>query len=161
MFDQAESGRDASDKKPVETKEKLACERKETIMTALDELRQYPTVDALKPALRRLCEKFGRIARLDVLTAVHEGTRQAICFLKLDSLEKEQILMKTLGVGRFGGEIVFVLDLNVALPSEDEGPSSQWAEFQDFDVPAYQASEAVGKTRIPLNRPGFHGGQLV
>ncbi len=105
-------------------------------MTALDELKQYSTVDALKPALRRLCEKFGRIARLDVLTAAHEGTRQAICFLKLQSEEKEQILMKTLGVGRFGGEIVFVLDLNGDMFGEDEGPSSQWAEFQDFDLPA-------------------------
>ena len=104
-------------------------------MTALDELKQYPTVDALKPALKRLCEKFGRIARLDVLTAVHEGTRQAICFLKLQSQEKEQILMKTLGVGRFGGEIVFVLDLHGDAPSDDAGPSSQWAEFQDFDAP--------------------------
>ncbi|MEO7952470.1 MAG: hypothetical protein ABIR35_00025, partial [Polaromonas sp.] len=109
---------------------------RETMMTALDELKQYPSVDALKPALRRLCERFGLIARLDVLTAVHEGTRQAICFLKLDSQEKEQVLMKTLGVGRFGGEIVFVLDLNMEMHSEDEGPSSQWAEFQEFDLPA-------------------------
>lgn len=113
-------------------------------MTALDELRQYPTVDALKPALRRLCEKFGRIARLDVLTAVHEGTRQAICFLKLESQEKEHALMTTLGVGRFGGEIVFVLDLDVASACDDAGPSSQWAEFQEFEAPVYLKSEAVG-----------------
>lgn len=117
------------------------------MMTALDELRQYSTVEALKPALRTLCEKFGRIVRLDVLTAVHEGTRQAICFLKLESLEKEQNLMKALGVGRFGGEIVFVLDFN-APPCEDDGPSSQWAEFQDFDGPDHRASEAVGKKRM-------------
>ena len=123
-------------------------------MTALDELRQYPTVDALKPALRRLCEKFGRIARLDVLTAVHEGTRQAICFLKLESTEREHTFMTTLGVGRFGGEIVFVLDLNDPLAGEDEGPSSQWAEFQDFDTPApaYQVCETAGKKRIHLPR---------
>ena len=118
-------------------------------MTALDELKQYPTVDALRPALRRLCEKFGRITRLDVLTAVHEGTRQAICFLQLESQEKELILMKTLGVGRFGGEIVFVLDLNADMDSEDEGPSSQWAEFHDFDVPA-DAPES-GRHRIPAD----------
>jgi hypothetical protein len=83
--------------------------------------------------LQRLCGKFGRIARLDVLTAMHEGTKQAICFLRLDSTEKEQVLMKALGVGRFGGEIVFVVDLHAPVASEDEGPSSEWAESQDFE----------------------------
>lgn len=121
-------------------------------MTALDELRQYPTVDALTPALRRLCEKFGRIARLDVLTAVHEGTRQAICFLKLESQEKERALMTTLGVGRFGGEIVFVLDLNGCVADEDAGPSSQWAEFHDLDVPDFQKSEVIRKKPPSLRR---------
>ena len=118
-------------------------------MTALDELKQYPNVEALRPALRRLCEKFGRITRLDVLTAVHEGTRQAICFLQLDSQEKELVLMKTLGVGRFGGEIVFVLDLNTDMDSEDEGPSSRWAEFQDFDSPADAHEARQHRTRAP------------
>lgn len=82
--------------------------------------------------MQRLCGTFGRIARLDVLTAMHEGTKQAICFLRLDSTEQEQVLMKALGVGRFGGEIVFVVDLHAPVASEDEGPSSQWAEFDDF-----------------------------
>jgi hypothetical protein len=101
-------------------------------MNALEQLRHCPDVITLKPALRQLCEKFGRIANLDVLTAMHEGTKQAICFLRLDSPEKEDALMKTLGVGRFGGEVVFVVDLNVPATSEDDGPSSQWAEFEDF-----------------------------
>lgn len=98
-------------------------------MSALDTLRHCPDVATLKPALHRLCETFGRVARLDVLTAVHEGTRQAICFLRLDSPEQEQALMQTLGVGRFGGEIVFVVDLNSAVDKEVQGPSSQWVEF--------------------------------
>ncbi|OGA94938.1 MAG: hypothetical protein A3E79_05360 [Burkholderiales bacterium RIFCSPHIGHO2_12_FULL_61_11] len=102
-------------------------------MNAIEELRQCPDVATLKPALRKLCEKFGRIASLDVLTAMHEGTKQAICFLRLDSPEREEELMKTLGVGRFGGEVVFVIDLNVPLTSQDAGPSSQWAEFEDFE----------------------------
>jgi hypothetical protein len=101
-------------------------------MNALDELGHCPDIATLKPALERLCGRFGQVARLDVLTAIHEGTRQAICFLRLDSPEKEQVLMKTLGVGRFGGEIVFVVDLNVPMTSESAGPSSQWAEFEDF-----------------------------
>ncbi|NMM07536.1 RNA-binding protein [Polaromonas sp.] len=81
-------------------------------MNALDDLRQCPDVATLKPALQKLCEKFGKIARLDILTAMHEGTKQAICFLRLDAPDKEVALMKALGVGRFGGEIVFVVNLD-------------------------------------------------
>lgn len=99
-------------------------------MNALDILRQCPDVATLKPALYRLCENFGRVARLDVLTAIHEGTRQAICFLKLESPEKEQTLMQTLGVGRFGGEIVFVVDLCALVSHGRQGVASQWAEFE-------------------------------
>lgn len=71
-------------------------------MNALEKLGHCPDVATLKPALQRLCEKFGQVERLDVLTAIHQGTRQAVCFLRLDSPEKEQVLMKTLGVDRFG-----------------------------------------------------------
>jgi hypothetical protein len=41
--------------------------------------------------------------------------------------------MKTLGVGRFGGEVVFVLNLNVAVAADDDGPSSQWADSNMYD----------------------------
>ena len=99
-------------------------------MNALDMLRRCPDVATLKPALYGLCEKFGRVARLDVLTAIHQGTRQAICFLKLESPEKEQTLMQTLGIGRFGGEIVFVVDLCAPVSHESPGVSSHWAEFE-------------------------------
>jgi hypothetical protein len=94
-------------------------------MNALDELRQYPDAATLKPALQGLCEKFGGVARLDVLTAMHEGIKQAICFLRMVSPEREQSLMKTLGVGRFGDEIVFVVDLNVPMAVKDVDPASQ------------------------------------
>lgn len=101
-------------------------------MTALDSLRRCPDIASLKPALQQLCEKFGRVSRLEILTAIHEGTRQAICFLRLESPEREQLLMQSLGVGRFGGEIVFVLELNQDANSELAGPSSQWAELDDL-----------------------------
>ncbi|CAN5157714.1 hypothetical protein BH10PSE16_BH10PSE16_25940 [soil metagenome] len=103
-------------------------------MTALDGLRHCPDVTTLKPALHRLCETFGRVARLDVLTAMHEGTRQAICFLRLDSPEQEQTLMQTLGVGRFGGEIVFVVNLNPAANQQAREPSSEWVDRDDSDA---------------------------
>lgn len=66
--------------------------------------------------------------RLDILTAIHEGTTQAICFLRMERPEQELQLMKTLSVGRFGGEVVFVLNLDVPVKCEDQGPSSQWAD---------------------------------
>lgn len=100
-------------------------------VSSLAELRQHRDVPSLKSALHRLCSEFGRIMRLDILTAIHEGTTQAICFLRMERPEQELQLMKTLGVGRFGGEVVFVLNLNVPVTSEDPGPSSQWAE-SDF-----------------------------
>ena len=103
-------------------------------MTSLEQLRQCPDVATLKPELHRLCEKFGHVTRLDVLTAIHEGMRQAICFLRLDSPEQEQQLMQTLGVGRFGGEIVFVVDIDQAGQGAVPGPSSRWSDLGDPDV---------------------------
>ncbi|MDP2255546.1 MAG: hypothetical protein Q8K05_05740 [Polaromonas sp.] len=39
-------------------------------MNALDESRQCPDVATLKPAWPRMCERFGRIARRPILTAI-------------------------------------------------------------------------------------------
>lgn len=97
-------------------------------VSALAELRQHTDVPSLKSALHELCGQFGRIARLDILTAMHEGNKQAICFMRMERPEQEQQLMKALGVGRFGGEVVFVLNLNVPVTTDDAGPSSQWAD---------------------------------
>lgn len=97
-------------------------------MSALAELSRYSDVPSLKAALHRLCSQYGRIKRLEILTTMHEGTKQAICFLGMERPEQEQQLMRALGVGRFGGEVVFVLKLQVLVTSEDSGPSSQWAD---------------------------------
>ena len=93
-------------------------------MNALDRLRYYPDIATLKPALQGMCEKFGHVTRLDVLSAIHKGARQAICFLRLESPEKEQVLMQSLGVSRFGGEIAFVVDLGEVASHEAKQPSA-------------------------------------
>lgn len=102
-------------------------------MNALAELRQHSDVASLKSALHQLCSEFGRITRLDILTAMHQGTRQAICFLRMERPDQEHQLMKTLGVGRFGGEVVFVLNLQASVTPEDNGPSSHWADSDLYD----------------------------
>ena len=103
-----------------------------TTVSALADLRRHSDVASLKSALQALCSGFGRITRLDILTAMHEGTQQAICFLRMECPEQEQRLMKTLGVGRFGGEVVFVLNLSVPVATEDSGPSSQWVDSDRY-----------------------------
>ena len=101
-------------------------------MRPLDELRRFADVSSLKSNLQRMAAQFGAARRLDILTSVHEGRRQAICFLRMQTPEQEQALMKSLGVGRFGGEIVFVVDLQTPDTPEDTGPSSQWASCEEL-----------------------------
>ena len=103
-------------------------QQKVNTVSALADLERHSDVASLRAALQRLCSDFGRVTRLDILTAMHEGNKQAICFLRMERPEQEQRLMKTLGVGRFGGELVFVLNLKVAVTTENSGPSSQWAD---------------------------------
>lgn len=78
---------------------------------SLEHLKQCGNIDVLKPALHSLCSRFGSVARLDVLTAMQAGKRQAICFLRMDSPAQEMLLMQSLGIGRFGGHLVVVVDL--------------------------------------------------
>lgn len=78
----------------------------------LDQLNGYADIGALRPALLSICARFGSIARLDILAAGQAGKRQALCFLRMDSAEQEQQLISELGVGRFGGDLVVVVDLH-------------------------------------------------
>jgi len=95
-------------------------------VNALAQLGPHSDVPSLRLALHRLCERFGRVQRLDILKAVHADVVQAICFLRMEREEQELQLMKTLGLGRFGGEVVFVLNLDVPVKPNDVGPSSEW-----------------------------------
>lgn len=101
-----------------------------TPMLSLHDLQQCSDVATLSPALHRLCSSFGRVDKLAILTAMHMGARQAICFLRLETPEKERILMKTLGVGRFGGEVVFVVDLK---PEANAAKFATTSPRGDFD----------------------------
>lgn len=77
----------------------------------LQQLKNFADIGTLRPALYSLCSRFGAIKRLDILAARQSGRRQALCFLRMDSLEQESHLMSELGVGRFGGDLVVIVDL--------------------------------------------------
>ena len=74
-------------------------------------LQTFSDIQTLKPALHSLCSRFGSVARLDILAASQAGKRQALCFLRMDSADQERELMNELGVGRFGGDLVVIVDL--------------------------------------------------
>jgi hypothetical protein len=87
----------------------------------LESLENYENISELKPALQLLCARFGFVARLDVLEATQAGVRQALCFLRMESPEQEAKIVRELGVGRFGGDLVLVVDL---LPRESANATS-------------------------------------
>ena len=97
-------------------------------MSTLARLQQHADVASLKSALHQLCSEFGRITRLDVLAATQQGVRQAVCFLRMDRPEQEQQLMKTLGVGRYGGEVVFVIRLGEPETTDQDDDTPAWAD---------------------------------
>lgn len=78
----------------------------------LQQLSNFADISTLRPALHLLCSRYGAVARLDILAARQAGRRQALCFLRMDSVEQESHLMSELGVGRFGGDLVVIVDLH-------------------------------------------------
>jgi hypothetical protein len=67
--------------------------------------------ETLKCAIHELCAEFGKVTRMDILTMAEAQKRQALCFLRLESEEQERQLMTSLGVGRFGNDVLVVVDL--------------------------------------------------
>ena len=78
---------------------------------ASEHLKNCASVSDLKRAIRSLCARFGSILRIDVLLARRGGTRQAMCFWRMESREHEEEVMSEFGVGRFGGDLVVIVDL--------------------------------------------------
>ena len=78
----------------------------------LEQLSGCADLGELRSALHVLCSSFGSILRLDILLARQCGKHQALCFFRLASGEQEQHLMWALGVGRFGGDLVVIVELH-------------------------------------------------
>ena len=77
----------------------------------LDQLDGRHDLAGLHVALHDLCSRFGSLRHLTILPANHVGRQQALCFLRMASSEEEARIMTALGIGRFGGELVLVLNL--------------------------------------------------
>ena len=78
---------------------------------ASEHLKKCASVSDVKREIRSLCARFGSILRIDVLLARRGGTRQAMCFWRMESPEREDEVMSEFGVGRFGGDLVVIVDL--------------------------------------------------
>ena len=80
----------------------------------LDQLQQCPDIATLEAALGPMCARFGTVTQLSILPAAHAGKHQALCFIRMATDEEEQKLMSGLGIGRFGGQLVVVVELRAA-----------------------------------------------
>ena len=81
---------------------------------ASNELIQCADVKSLESALLNACSEFGSVSRLDIMTMIKSGKRQAVCLLRMDSAQQEHDLMSKLGAVRFGEDICVVVDLAVS-----------------------------------------------
>jgi hypothetical protein len=79
-----------------------------------DHLKNCSDAIELKRELRSMCSRFGSIMRLDVLMARRGGIRQAMCFWRMETPEREDAVMSEFGVGRFAGDLVMIVDLQAA-----------------------------------------------
>lgn len=66
---------------------------------------------SLISALQALCREFGDLTRIKVVTLAQAEKRRALCLLRLESAAQEQELMSTLGVSRFGEDVMVLVDL--------------------------------------------------
>lgn len=80
---------------------------------ALKDLTQCGDVGSVASALRTLCAECGSVSRLDILTMVDGGKRQAVCLLRMESSDQEQDLMTKFGASRFGEDLCVVVDMKM------------------------------------------------
>lgn len=87
-------------------------------MTGFPELNNCPDVATLRRRLHSSLISFGAISRLDIIDSVQAGRRQALCFWRMESVEQEKRLAGEMGVSRFAGDLVLVVDLTRSRSSD-------------------------------------------
>jgi len=65
----------------------------------------------LRSAVSEICTEFGKVTRIDIFTMAEARKRRALCFLRLESAAQESRLMTSLGVARFGDDLLVIVDL--------------------------------------------------
>jgi hypothetical protein len=78
----------------------------------IEHLRQCADAGALRAALLMVCSRHGAVMRLDILPANHGSRSQALCFLRMATTDQEDALIAQLGLGRFGGDVVVIVELH-------------------------------------------------
>jgi hypothetical protein len=86
---------------------------------SLEQLDHCPDIATLRGRLNSLFIHFGAVARLDIIDMVQAGRRQAMCFLRMESADQEKRLARELGLGRFGGDMVVIVDLAMKQAAND------------------------------------------
>ena len=66
---------------------------------------------SVESAVREMCAEFGKLTRIHIMTLAEAGQRRALCFLRLKSEAQETRLIASLGVGRFGNDVLVIVDL--------------------------------------------------
>lgn len=84
----------------------------------LENLGRLGSVVELKQSLRAICSAYGVVTKLEVLLAKQVGKRRALCFLGMQTLEQEQVLMRELQLGQFGGDVVAIIELESDMQPE-------------------------------------------
>jgi len=79
----------------------------------LESLASCGDAASLRCAISKLCAEFGKVTRVDILTMSEADTRRALCFLRLESDAQERQLMTSLGVSRFGNDVLLIVDLAI------------------------------------------------
>ena len=82
-----------------------------TSLERLKSLAGCGDVASLRSAVSELCAEFGNVTRIDILTMAEAERRRALCFLRLESEAQERRLMNSLGVCRFGNDLLVIVDL--------------------------------------------------
>lgn len=76
----------------------------------LKALAACPDTVSLKSAIHELCAAFGKVTHIDIRTIIEPNKRLALCFLRLESAAQERELISSLGVSRFGNDVLVVVD---------------------------------------------------
>lgn len=77
----------------------------------LDALKKCTNLDSFRSTLQALCAPLGTVAELDIFLVEQAGHHQAMCFWRMQSDTENARIMQAWGVGRFGAELVAVVDM--------------------------------------------------